>query len=156
MLSEALPRRGALVDDGLSGAEGCVALGRVVFIKRVEHQPADSDQALSVVLVEEGGTVLIPGGNVPVRCELHFQQIPQIQCEKLAKYHRRLIQFGNVRATNRFKNYNLSELKLQLDLFCAIQYAHRKTHLNVTQHVLRQTLALQWRARRMLSVETRV
>ena len=79
MLSQAWPGGGALVDDGLGRAEGGVSLRGVVFIKRVEHQPADPDQPLSVVLVEEGRTVLISGGHVSVRCEMYFHQIPQIQ-----------------------------------------------------------------------------
>lgn len=52
MLSQTRPAGGALIDDGLFRAQDNIALGGVLFIAGVDHQPTHFDQALPVIFME--------------------------------------------------------------------------------------------------------
>jgi len=68
VLAQARPARGAQVDDGLPGAQRRVALGGVVLVPGVDHQPAHLDQAVPLVFVEVGRATLVPeGGRIETR-----------------------------------------------------------------------------------------
>lgn len=62
MLSQPWPAGGAVIDDGLLGSEDAVSLRGVFFIASVDDQATHFDQAIPVILVEVGRTVLIPAG----------------------------------------------------------------------------------------------
>lgn len=60
VLSQSWPAGGALVDDGLSGAEDHEPFRGVLVIATVDDQPTHFDHALPVVFMEVGRGVLIP------------------------------------------------------------------------------------------------
>lgn len=60
MLSQPRPAGGAVIDDWLFGGEDGVPLRGVFFVASVDDQPTHFDQAVPVVLVEVGRSVLIP------------------------------------------------------------------------------------------------
>lgn len=60
MLSQSWPTGGAVIDDWLFGTEDGVSLRGVLFIASVDDQPTHFDQAVPVILMEVGRSVLVP------------------------------------------------------------------------------------------------